>query len=64
MAEIFTTKSTDRILAVLGDYVGPRKYWLHNEIGGEDWAIKTVSGGRIIILPDEQLATFITLKLC
>jgi hypothetical protein len=52
---------------LLAETIGPRKYWLHDKIGGEGWSIEAIdqplySGYRISI-KNPALATFIKLKL-
>lgn len=52
--------STFRIALFLSEHVGPRRYWLHNEVGGDGWVIRD---DRIILSSeDESVATFIKLK--
>jgi hypothetical protein len=50
------------VAAILGELIGPRRYWLHNRIGGDHWEIQPGHPCRIIV-EDDTLATFITLKL-
>jgi hypothetical protein len=52
----------DEIATLLANLIGPRQYWLHNKIGGEKWEIR-MGYPRTIVLEDDAMATFITLKL-
>jgi hypothetical protein len=54
--------STSKVAELLALEVGPRKYWIHHEVGGVGWKIQLRE--RKIILDDEyeELASFITLK--
>jgi hypothetical protein len=50
----------------LEKYVGPRKFVLHNRIGGEGWDVRPARGGyanAIVIFDDPKMATFMQLKL-
>jgi hypothetical protein len=49
----------------LEKHVGPRKFVLHNRIGGEGWDVrpKGVNGLSIARFDDPKMATFIQLKL-
>jgi hypothetical protein len=49
-------------------YISPRKYYLHNKVGGNGWEVSHSSnlsdGFRARLkVDDEQMATFIMLKL-
>lgn len=46
-------------------HVGPRKFYLHNRIGGEGWDVRPVNSDRgrsIVRLDDPKMATYILLK--
>lgn len=43
--------------------VGPRTYWLRHRVGGKTWAMLDPQGPNTkILVNDEALATFLTLK--
>jgi hypothetical protein len=52
-----------KVQAYLEKNVSPRRYYLHNQIGGQNWAIKTIAGENILCVNDEQLATYIALAI-
>ena len=50
----------------LEKHVGPRKFVLHNRIGGEGWDVRPARGGyanAIVRFDDPKMATFMKLKL-
>jgi hypothetical protein len=49
----------------LEKHVGPRKFVLHNRIGGEGWDVRPTKDSRttIVRFDDPKMATFIQLKL-
>ena len=67
MIEFVTDSNLLDIEKLLTETIGPRKYWLHDKIGGEGWSIVTVTKplyfGYRISIKDPVLATFIRLKL-
>jgi hypothetical protein len=47
-------------------HISPRKYWLHNRVGGTGWEVSHSSAGGFcatLKVQDESMATFIRLKL-
>jgi hypothetical protein len=47
-------------------YVGPRKFYIHNRIGGEGWDVRPASRyhtNTIARFNDPHMATFIMLKI-
>jgi hypothetical protein len=52
---------------LLAETIGPRKYWLHDKLGGEGWSIeatnKLLYSSYRISIKDPALATFVILKL-
>jgi hypothetical protein len=67
MIEFVTDSNLLEIEKLLAETIGPRKYWLHDKIGGEGWSIDTVNkpvySGYRISIKDPVQATFIRLKL-
>ena len=55
--------SVAKVQAYLEKNVSPRRYYLHNQIGGQNWAIKTIAGENIMCVNDKQLATYIALAI-
>lgn len=52
-----------KVLHHLEQEVSPRKYWLHNRVGGEGWNVDINHGVIKITMDDDQMATFMVLKL-
>jgi hypothetical protein len=51
---------------LLAETIGPRKYWLHDKLGGEGWSIEAIEPlytSYRISIEDPVQATFIKLKL-
>jgi hypothetical protein len=45
-------------------YIGPRRFYLHNRIGGDDWEVSPYYGNRTKAkIRDPKMATFLKLKL-
>jgi len=48
-------------------HVGPRKFWIHNRIGGEGWDVRPgyYRNGRLTIarFDDPKMATYMMLKI-
>ena len=49
-------------------YISPRKYWLHDQVGGNGWKVSpgldpSKKFCSTLKIDNEQLATFILLKL-
>ena len=42
--------------------ISPRMYWLHNEVGGNGWAIRATKAGSVLEVSDPELLTFAILK--
>jgi hypothetical protein len=66
MIEVEFTQSTQRVAEECEKYIGPRKFYLHNRIGGEGWDIRPASRYRLATVArfdDPKMATFIKLKL-
>jgi hypothetical protein len=61
----FETNAKFRDLSrLLSATVSPRAYWFHNSCGGEGWRIVNPhSPTKIVVIDDDQLATFIQLKV-
>ena len=50
----------------LEKHIGPRKFYLHNRIGGEGWDVRPAYKGysrTIARFDDPKMATFIQLKI-
>jgi hypothetical protein len=66
MVEVEFEHSIDRIAKECEKYIGPRKFVLHNRIGGEGWDVRAGSRYRLFTIArfdDPKMATFIQLKL-
>lgn len=62
MVEFQVTNHT-KVLKLLQQEIGPRRYYLHNQIGGVGWSIRLNQGFNTVIIDNDQLATVILLKL-
>ena len=66
MIEVELAYSMQRIAQECEKYIGPRKFYLHNRIGGEGWDVRADSRYRLFTIArfdDAKMATFIMLKL-
>ena len=50
-------------LKLLEQEVGPRRYWLHNKIGGVKWSMENQKDGYHLRIDDQSTAIWILLKL-
>lgn len=44
------------------EQISPRKYWLHNRVGGQDWTV-TFGKNISVEIQDPKMATWALLKL-
>lgn len=44
-------------------HIGPRRYYLHNKIGGEGWRIMRTSLGVLLCIEDDKKALMAMLTL-
>lgn len=44
-------------------YIGPRLYYIHNNIGGQGWRIMSKHGTILLCLEDDKKATMAALTL-
>jgi len=65
MIEIEIDCGFQRVARECEQHVGPRKFYLHNRIGGEGWDVRPTQdrGKTIARFNNPQMATFIQLKL-
>lgn len=66
MIEIEFEYSMQRIAQECEKHIGPRKFYLHNRIGGEGWDVRAGSRYRMFTIArfdDPKMATFIRLKM-
>lgn len=58
-----SAQQAQTIARYLEKNVGPRRYYLHSQIGGDDWMIKVRSGGAYctVSVDDPKLATYLLL---
>ena len=68
MIEIALPGKYNTVIECCEKYISPRKYWLHNRVGGNGWEVSPssdLSNGFCFKLKvdDKLLATFIMLKL-
>jgi hypothetical protein len=66
MIEVEFEHNIQRIALECEKYIGPRKFYLHNRIGGEGWDLRVGSRYRrftIARFDDPKMATFIQLKI-
>ena len=58
-----STQQAQTIAKYLEENVGPRRYYLHSQIGGVHWMIKVRSGGAYctVSVDDPKLATYLLL---
>jgi len=66
MIEVEFEHSIQRVAQECEKHIGPRKFYLHNRIGGEGWDVR--AGGRyngvtIARFDNPKMATFIRLKI-
>lgn len=50
-------------VSVLEQINGPRRYWLHNRVGGAKWEVQVVGGETIVEVKDAKMLSFLLLKL-
>jgi hypothetical protein len=65
MVEFTTTTKFRELERLLSSTIGPRKFWLHQACGGVDWKIINPHRHtkKVIICNNDELATFIQLKI-
>jgi hypothetical protein len=66
MVEIEINRGFQRVAEECEKHIAPRKFYLHNRIGGNGWDVRPGYGGytsTIARFDDPQMATFIQLKL-
>ena len=72
MTEVELDVPFDHVVALCGQYIGERKYYLHRRAGGVGWEVCTSTGRNSngvltnctrVKFADSSIATFILLKL-
>ena len=68
MIELTLPGKYNTVIECCEKYISPRKYYLHNKVGGNGWEVSPSSdssdGFRAKLkVDDDQMATFIMLKL-
>jgi hypothetical protein len=63
MTTIRIDKSVFEVVDLLEDVVGPRKYWLHNAVGGVGWSVEPYPSYLKVKIDDPALAIWFTLKM-
>lgn len=59
-----TRKPTVDLMKLLTETIGPRKFYLHCEIGGLGWSIVNhAQSEKTVVIQDPQLAILVMLKL-
>lgn len=66
MIEVEIDKGFQQVAEHCEQHIGPRKFYLHNRIGGEGWDVRPASrynSRTIARFDDPKTATFIMLKI-
>jgi len=66
MIEVELNCSFTELAEKCEQHIGPRKFYLHNRIGGEGWDVRPVGRyrpGTIARFDDPKMATYILLKI-
>jgi hypothetical protein len=66
MIEIALPGKYNTVIECCEKYISPRKYWLHNRVGGNGWEVSYISAGgfrSVLKVNNDSIATFIRLKL-
>lgn len=63
MVDVEVKGSIDNILKVLQKHIGPKRYWIHNRIGGIGWNLDTTHGKIRLQIADPAVAVWVLLKL-
>jgi hypothetical protein len=63
MTEIKVKSNLFKTVSILEQTVGPRRYWLHNQVGGIDWEVRVAGGDTTVKLRDAKMLTYLLLKL-
>ena len=68
MIEIALSGKYNTVIECCEKHISPRKYWLHNRVGGNGWEIahssSSAGGFRAVLkVSNNSIATFIVLKL-
>lgn len=63
MTEIEINKPMVNVAELLSKHLSPRKFWLHNRVGGAGWDVRRLGNRSIVRIDDPKLLTFILLKL-
>lgn len=58
-----SNRQAHKIMGYLEKNVGPRRYYLHSQVGGDQWMIEMRSGGAYctVSVDDPKLATYLIL---
>lgn len=49
-------------VSILEQTVGPRRYWLHNRVGGTNWEVQVAGGKTFVKVKDAKMLSFLLLK--
>lgn len=65
MTEVEIDCCFTRLAEILEKHVGPRAYYLHTRIGGQDWDVRPSPEGNktILRIARPELLTYVLLKL-
>jgi len=63
MTEIIVKCGYKQLADVCSQYIGPRKFYLHNRIGGQDWEVRASKGDTVLRVTQPELISFILLKI-
>jgi hypothetical protein len=63
MTTLRINRPVHEIVDLLENVVGPRKFWLHNMIGGVGWSIEPYSTYLKVKIDNPELAVWLTLKM-
>lgn len=62
MIEFDVNSNLQKTLHFMETNVGPRKFWIHNKIGGIGWTVNINHGKIRVSIEDNATATWILLK--
>jgi hypothetical protein len=63
MVEVELKTNLQTVLRLLETDISPRRYWLHNKIGGTDWVVNLNHGKIHLSMENDAKAVWVLLKL-
>lgn len=63
MTEVKVQVGLTKAVSLLEQFVGARRYWIHNRVGGDNWEALDLSDGTLIKIRDPRMLTYFLLKL-